>query len=275
MKWKNSVQSPAPGKEEPHAGIQSIIIFIFIDRSKVSRWREVNTPLYSALLSPAGIYPVQLFGPKCKEDINCSEAGLVHPQGDKVLWGLNNKKSLWRDYWEDGAGVFTTVYGRRKRDNVHKWQQQRFRLDKRKKTFSPWGQSSSGTGCPGRLCSLCACFEDPAGSSPEQPDLTSQLTLLWAGGWTGGLLNSLPAWIMWLFCDSSWFPSDHCYTKDGSWTGCVPACQGIPVRDISSSSLLTFCYKEGCGTLSNLTPWLIVCDSPDVRHNTALIATAL
>lgn len=147
--WNSTIQCKVlhwreglPGKEEPHAAIKAI-----------SRWREVNIPFYSALLSR---YCIQLWGPKCKKDIDqlqwnwtCSAS-----RREVFLGGPNNNQYLWRDYWEDGARIFTTVYGRRIRDNGHKWQQQRFRLDKRKKTFSPWGVSSSGTGCPEKLCSL-------------------------------------------------------------------------------------------------------------------------
>lgn len=36
-------------------------------------------------------------------------------------------------------------------------------------------------------------FWDKAGYSLQQPDVTSELALLWAGGWSAALLRSLPA----------------------------------------------------------------------------------
>ena len=40
--------------------------------------------------------------------------------------------------------------------------------------------------------SIVGGFQDPTVPSAEQAGLTSQLTQLWAGGWTGGLLRDLP-----------------------------------------------------------------------------------
>jgi len=44
-------------------------------------------------------------------------------------------------------------------------------------------------------------FQGKEGQSPEQPSLTSKLTLLWAVDWTRDLLRSLPTWIILCSCD--------------------------------------------------------------------------
>jgi len=79
VKFNNSTQSPVPGKVEPHAEIQAISILGCMDGSTVSRRKEANIPLYSALLRPAGT--VSSYGaPNAgKTLINCSETGLVQP----------------------------------------------------------------------------------------------------------------------------------------------------------------------------------------------------
>lgn len=72
------------------------------------------------------------------------------------------------------------------RDNENKLKQERFRLDIKKK-LPAWGQSGSGTGCPEMMCSLYSWrFSTSIGWSHEQPGLASELTELWAGGWTRG-----------------------------------------------------------------------------------------
>lgn len=69
----------------------------------------------------------------------------------------------------------------------HKLKQRRFLVDGRLKKTSLWG-GLSRTGCPEKLCSPHPCrFQDLTGQSPEQPCLISELTLLWAGGWTRDL----------------------------------------------------------------------------------------
>lgn len=157
---------------------------------------------------------------------------------------------------------------------------QRFRLGKRKKLF-PHEDSQAVAQVVQRGCAVSMLiFKDPRFSRPNWVKPWATWSYLTADpavrrAWTRGLLNSLPAWIILLLCDSSWLPSGRCSTKDGSRTGCVPVSQGIPVRDNSSSSFLTFCYKEGCGIPSNLTQLFIVCDSPGVRDINALISTAL
>lgn len=91
-------------------------------REEHSQWMEGNQ------------YPVLLRNSL----ITCSETGLVQPQ-EENFWGEDPNKSqyLWGDYWEDGTVVFSTVHGRRIRQNEHKQQQQRFRLDKVTKECFP------------------------------------------------------------------------------------------------------------------------------------------
>lgn len=60
------------------------------------------------------------------------------------------------------------------------------------KIFSPWGQSPIGTGCPETLCSLhLGRFSRHSRIRGWKHGLISQLTKLWAGGWTGDLLSDL------------------------------------------------------------------------------------
>lgn len=56
--------------------------------------------------------------------------------------------------------------------------------------FFHWVLASSRAGCSGRLCSLH--HWRVSRQSPEQPDLSSQLVLLSAGGW-GCRLSELPS----------------------------------------------------------------------------------
>lgn len=86
MKFNNSMKSPAAGKEEAHAAIQAISILGCIGGSTVSRWREINIPLYWALLRPAGTASMYGAPSARKTLINCSETGLVQLQEEKV-WG--------------------------------------------------------------------------------------------------------------------------------------------------------------------------------------------
>lgn len=80
-------------------------------------------------------------------------------------------------------------------DNRHKWKQENFRLNiRRGETFSLQGQSSSGTGCPGKLCGLHTCwFSWPDWINPRV--ICSDLIADWAGGWARDLLRSLSSWI--------------------------------------------------------------------------------
>lgn len=87
MKFNNSMQSHAPGKEEAQAAIQAVSILGCISGSTVSRRREVNIPLYSALLRQADTASSYLAPNARKALINCSEIGLVQPQEEKVLVG--------------------------------------------------------------------------------------------------------------------------------------------------------------------------------------------
>lgn len=66
------------------------------------------------------------------------------------------------------------------RDSERKQNQERFRADVRRTSFSVRTVNTE-TDCPGKLCSVHLLrFSDLTGWRPEQPGLTSQLTLAWS-----------------------------------------------------------------------------------------------
>lgn len=116
----------------------------------------------------------------------------------------NRGCSVWRRLWNaalhslegndgDGARLSGAVWQEDKR-----WwcylKQKRFRWGVRKKILST---STVGKWVTKRDCafSICGSSQDPAGSSLRKPGLSSEPTLLWAGGWIKDILRSLPAWI--------------------------------------------------------------------------------
>ena len=90
---------------------------------------------------------------------------------------------------------------------IHKLKQDRFRSDIRK-NFLHWEQSSCGTGYLEGLCiqfPIFGSFKGLNGYSHERSDLTLELTMLWAGGWTRSLLRCLPIWIILWSCEKASF----------------------------------------------------------------------
>lgn len=83
---------------------------------------------------------------------------LVH-LGKSQLWGhlITAFLKLWGSNWgtqnhrAERARPFTVMRGERVRHSGHKTKQEKCRLDIGK-AFPSWGTPSSGTGCPGRLC---------------------------------------------------------------------------------------------------------------------------
>lgn len=60
--------------------------------------------------------------------------------------------------------------------------------------FSVWEQSGCGTDWPEMMWSLQPRDLEMAGRGSVQHNLTSELTLLWAGGWTRDFLMLFPFW---------------------------------------------------------------------------------
>lgn len=128
---------------------------------KAKPWNEGSdpSPLPGTHYAMSGtLCPV--WGPKYKNDISevqCraiksyrgwqARPGLVQPEEGKALWDL----ASWRKM-EPGSSQRYTVRGWVKiRDKL---KQGNFKLDMRRNS-STWGQSSSGTSCPGGPCRLC------------------------------------------------------------------------------------------------------------------------
>lgn len=82
---------------------------------------------------------------------------------------------LWRSYWDGRARFFADVHGGRIRDNGHKIQRGRFRLDISKK-ISWWGQWRMEQFAQRDFeISVLGSFQDRTGLSCEQPGLHSVL----------------------------------------------------------------------------------------------------
>lgn len=113
-------------------------------------------------------------------------------------WRMNPARACWYlqgSHQEVRAKLFTAVHEGTMRHNS--WNE----LKKEvwtgcKKKLSLWRQSGNGRACPERLCHLCPWrFSRPDWVETEQPHLTSELTLLWARGWSRVCWGSLPTWI--------------------------------------------------------------------------------
>lgn len=133
---------------------------------------------------------------------------------DGFAGGPNSSpQCLWGHLQGGGAGLFTAVQGRKVRDNRHKLKQ-KFRLDVRRNFFL-WLPENillvtlvAQRGC---AVSVLGSFRTVTGRSPGQLGLTSELTLVWAGGRTRDLLTCLPDWTMlWSFFDNYGYEKDIC-----------------------------------------------------------------
>lgn len=75
-------------------------------------------------------------------------------------------------------------------------------------------------------------FQDPNRKFSEQHVLISDLAMLWAGGWTKGLMMSLPEWISWVHIldtdvldpDENWWWFPPPVSSCGSHEDCVCLC---------------------------------------------------
>lgn len=99
-------------------------------------------------------------------------------------------------------------------------------------------------------------FQDQIGERPEQHGLTSELALLWAGGWMRELLRLLPDWI--ILDGYRLFEKDGLEQEGGGVTlyvrekrGCVELCLGTadePVELVSQDYQADWC-QWCCGSL--------------------------
>lgn len=89
--------------------------------------------------------------------------------------------------------LFTVVHSWRRGCNCHtsKWED----LTAASKELSSRKDKHANRLPKKILVSVCGNFQATTTQNPKQPDLTSQLTLLQAGGWTKDLLVSLSVWV--------------------------------------------------------------------------------
>lgn len=119
--------------------------------------------------------------------------GLVQPGADTALGAPNSStQCLWRGPWGDGDGIFTVVQGARMRNKKEKLNQKSFSLII-SRNFFPMRTVR-------QMCKFNS-LEVFTGWCLMQPDLTSELSLLWAGSSSRDFLRSLPVWAILWSCD--------------------------------------------------------------------------
>lgn len=111
-------------------------------------------------------------------------------------WFSSSPQCPWGGHQGDGARLFAAVPGGKMRDNEHKLKKRDIQTGYKENLCSHEDREAlEQAAWQGQTISILEAFQAPTGYSPEQASLTSESTLLWAGGWARDLLRPLPAWI--------------------------------------------------------------------------------